>query len=404
MFFIVKICLLVDTYFASNIFKGIFVLTNLTFYLSVINTMDQVERNDSNRRVEITKFLAHLIVISMLFLLPEFIMSYTMPNRRGGGTMQWIMYVKSVICIIVFYINYYFIIEKTLTPKVQVWKFLGYNLLVLICALGFGYILWYYFAYLPRIDESATHPLRNPDKYRLMFVSSMLRDGVLIIMTMALAVALRLSDKWSALERHRRDMADEQRSTELRNLKNQINPHFLFNTLNSIYALIEINQAEAQQAVHELSQMLRYMLYETPTTVTVKQETDFTHNYISLMELRLPAGLVEVNYDIESMSQAPIAPLLFISLIENAFKHGNTGNANDRISININAHDGKVTCRTDNRFDSRTMVDRQGGIGIANLRRRLLLIYGDKASLTTTIEGDRYTACLEITIVNQNKA
>lgn len=366
--------------------------------------MEHVEHNDGKHRVETTKFLTHMIVISMLFLLPEFIMSYAMPNRRGGDTMQWIMYAKSVICIIVFYINYYFIIVNTLTPKVRIWKFLGYNFLILIGAIGLSYMLWYYFAYLPRIDEAASNPLRHPEKYRLMFVSSLIRDAVMMILTVALAVALRLSDKWLALERRRRDMADEQRATELRNLKNQINPHFLFNTLNSIYALIEINQAEAQQAVHELSQMLRYMLYETPATVTVKQETDFTRNYISLMELRMPEGMIKVSYYIDSMAQAPIAPLLFISLIENAFKHGNTGNANDKINIEISARDGKVICKTDNRFDSHTVVDRQGGIGISNLRRRLLLIYGDKASLTTTIEGDRYSACLEITTDKQSKA
>lgn len=364
-----------------------------------------IDLEPGQQRVNINKFLAHLIVISMLFLLPEFIMGYAISSssRPGGGGMQWHMYAKSMIYIVVFYIDYYYVIGNTLTPKVRLWRFLGYNLLLLICALGVSYLLWYFFAYLPRMAEIATRPIRNPEKFRLMFVSSMVRDGVMVILTVALAVALRLSDHWSALERRRKDLASEQRASELRNLKSQLNPHFLFNTLNSIYALIEIAPAEAQTAVHELSQMLRYMLYETPAQVTLAQETDFSKNYISLMQLRLTPGIVETNIDLDGMSDTPIAPLLFISLIENAFKHGNTGNVEDKISIEIKASDDIIRCRTHNHFDSKTVVDRQGGIGIANLRRRLLLIYGDRASLTTTIKGDSYTACLEIKVSPENK-
>lgn len=359
-------------------------------------TRQLTEIAPERRRSNITRFLSHLIVISMLFLLPEFIMSYALPNHKGGESHQLMMYAKSVLFIIVFYIDYYFIIGHTLTPKVRIWRFLAYNMIMLIGALALCYGLWHCLVYEPRMVENAARPLRNPEKFRLMFVSQLVRDGVMIILTISLAVALRLSDKWAAFERHTRDMADEQRATELRNLKSQINPHFLFNTLNSIYALIEISAPEAQRAVHELSQMLRYILYETPSKVSLRQEVDFTLNYISLMELRLPEGMVNVDCDIDTMEQALVAPLLFITLVENAFKHGNTGNQADTIDISISARDGLITCRTRNRFDAHTVVDRQGGIGIANLRRRLLLLYDDNASLQTTVDGDVYTAILNI--------
>ena len=157
--------------------------------------MDQqsIGLSTDRQHVNINKFLSHLIVISMLFLLPEFIMNYalSLSSRSGSGGIQWHMYAKSMVYIIVFYINYYYIIGHTLTPKVRLWRFLSYNFLLLVFALGISYLIWYYFAYLPRIAESAVHPIRNPEKFRMIFVSSVVRDGVMVILTIAFAVALR---------------------------------------------------------------------------------------------------------------------------------------------------------------------------------------------------------------------
>lgn len=352
--------------------------------------------------MRVMPILTHVIVISMLFLLPELIMSYASPNHNNNGhnNMQWIMYAKSALFILIFYIDYYFVIGHTLIPKVRIWRFLGYNALILTGAIILCCVTWYYFAYKPRIAADSDWPLRNPDKYRLMFMSQLVRDAVMIILTIALAFAMRLSDRWTALERHRREMADAQRAFELSNLKSQLNPHFLFNTLNSIYALIEISPKDAQSAVSELSEMLRYMLYETPSQVPLQREADFTRNYVSLMELRMPQGVVDLNIDIEQASDRPIAPLVFIPLVENAFKHGNTGRTDDHISISIMSMCDKVVCEVSNNFDekcpAKTTRKTEGGIGITNLRRRLQLIYGQNASLETEAVGNRYSAKLTI--------
>ena len=222
-----------------------------------------------------------------------------------------------------------------------------------------------------------------------------LRDAVMIVLTVALAVALWFTDRWLALERRRKDLVAERRESELKNLKSQLNPHFLFNTLNSIYALIEVSPDEARDAVHRLSQLLRYVLYEDRDKVALSREVEFVRNYISLMELRLGSD-VETDIDIAGHEDIMIAPLLFIVPVENAFKHGNTADRNDRICISVKADDNKVECRTVNRFRADTVVDKGGGIGIANLRRRLHLIYGDRASLSTVIGGDTYAATLTI--------
>ena len=109
----------------------------------------------------------------------------------------------------------------------------------------------------------------------------------MLTLTLALAVALRLSVKWKDLQQQRRELISNQRAVELDNLKSQLNPHFLFNTLNTIYVLIAVAPDKAQGAVHRLSGLLRYMLYEDTANVMLSQEADFIENYVSLMRLRL---------------------------------------------------------------------------------------------------------------------
>lgn len=118
-------------------------------------------------------------------------------------------------------------------------------------------------------------------------VSFLMRDVVMVILTVALSVAMKLSDYWVKLNRQRQEMEMVQHKEELESLKKQLNPHFLFNTLNSIYALIAISPDKAQQAVHELSQLLRYVLYENSPTVPIQDELTFIDNYVKLMKLRI---------------------------------------------------------------------------------------------------------------------
>lgn len=355
---------------------------------------------ETKRGTGLTRFISHLIVISMLFILPEFIMTYTFPHR--SSTLPWAFYLKSAVFIVVFYINYYFIIDRTLVRRSGLWRFLACNLIVLVTALVISQVIWDCFVHVPSPEVLAKRAA-NPSKYRLRLFNSMLRDAVMMVLTVALAVALWFTDKWRTLERRRKDLVAERRESELKSLKNQLNPHFLFNTLNSIYALIEVSPDEARDAVHRLSQLLRYVLYEDKAEVALSREVEFVRNYILLMELRLGADRVESYFDIAGAEDRKLAPLLFIVPVENAFKHGNTANRNDKISIYVKADREKVVCRTVNHFRADTVVDRGGGIGIANLRRRLHLIYGQRASLSTVISDDRYTATLIVTFDNTSE-
>lgn len=351
--------------------------------------------SDIGHKKRVTTFLTHLLFICILFILPEVLSTLASPWR---GMSLW-MYVKGLMFIAVFYINYYFIIERSLTSRRSVWKFVIYNLILTAVVLTVTYIGWRMFSH------GFYHRHRKvPEPTELQMlakaVSLLLRDFVMLTLTIGLSVALRMGDRWLNLERRSRELVVSRREEELKNLKSQLNPHFLFNTLNSIYALIAISPVKAQNAVHELSRLLRYVLYESPGAVTVKQELEFVDNYVKLMRLRLNPGLkMNVTLDAGPCADSMIAPLLFITVIENVFKHGNTGNPADTIDISITASAGRITCVTSNAVapDTPSRSGKQG-IGEQNLRRRLALLYGSDASFAANRDGNRYNTELTINL------
>ena len=163
----------------------------------------------------------------------------------------------------------------------------------------------------------------------------------------------------------------------MQQLRSQIDPHFLFNTLNNIYSLIQIDPAQAQEAVHDLSGMLRYVLYESQKdTVPLAKECEFLNEYVKLMGARLTSGVkLEVSLP-SSLSNRQIAPLLFIPLVENAFKHGISDTDESFIRIELKEDGEYVTCLVENSCFPKDDTDRSGsGIGITNLKRRLDLLY-----------------------------
>ncbi len=374
------------------------------------------------------KFITHLICILILFFLPEVIMSISFPRHEG---VQWGIYVKSLVFVAVFYVNYYLIIDRSLGREHGRMRFALYNLLLIIATLVIFYLSWRYFesananlqpapsprpAPIPQMQpplqpgphpamlpgaQPAPQPVPRPWQFFPQNWTFLIRDLVIVVLTIALSYALKITDKWTRLEQRQKELLASQKEEELKNLKSQLNPHFLFNTLNTIYALIEVSPPKAQNAVHELSQLLRYVLYENARTVTLGQEMAFIDNYIYLMRLRLNGSRpVRITLDAGDSADYPIAPLLFISLVENCFKYGNRTSLEDPISISITAGAGIVTCRTFNHCDPEGVAREQspGGIGLANLRRRLDLLYPDNAKLETILDEGTFTVTLTINL------
>lgn len=355
-----------------------------------------------SRRQQVMKVLTHVICIGLLFVVPEMV-NFTGPHFRMVPELKWGVYAKSLICITIFYLNYFILIPKALRSRQAVLRLVLYNLVVVAVAL---LLIWLVNEWMrPYWDEAwrLRHPRKaalggvrpQPESTSLMLLKFVSRELVLLVLTIGLSVALKLSDSWMSISRRAEQLEDYRRRDELRNLKSQLNPHFLFNTLNSIYALIAISPEKAQEAVHELSGMLRYVLYDDRREVELDREFDFVKNYVKLMRLRLPTDAhLDCVIDPGDSGNRKIAPLLFIPLVENLFKHGKTRGADLRISLT--ARGATVKCVTDNPVADRPADKQGGGIGLQNLRRRLQLIYGDKATLITDETDGRFHAELTI--------
>ncbi|MDR2084632.1 MAG: sensor histidine kinase [Bacteroidales bacterium] len=236
-------------------------------------------------------------------------------------------------------------------------------------------------------------PMRRFDESpwaRTLFMLS--RDFLVLVMLIIISIAIKMIENWSSLEKSKSDAEKNQFEAELLNLRNQINPHFLLNTLNNIYALIAFNTEKAQQAVQDLSKLLRHILYDNKERfVSIHKEIDFIKQYIELMKIRLNDNIkVETCFEIPENSTAVIAPLVFISLIENAFKHGISANNPGYIFIKISEKDNKIICEVKNSYFPKSIEsDKSGsGIGLDLINKRLNLLYPDKYEWNMGISKD----------------
>jgi two-component system LytT family sensor kinase len=200
------------------------------------------------------------------------------------------------------------------------------------------------------------------------------------------------------------EVAKEKAETELNFLKSQINPHFLFNSLNSVYFLIDKNNTEARRALHTFSDMLRYQLYEVKgEKIPIEKEIGYLQDYVGLQQLRNEHCSVQLNIDMQ-MKSFFIEPLLLIPFVENSFKHlshFNSGKEN-QVQIDLSKQNGemKFTVRNTTEGQATHEVSESGGIGLANVKRRLELLYPQKHQLEVSEKEGWFDVHLKIKIDN----
>ncbi|MVM41980.1 sensor histidine kinase [Spirosoma sp. HMF3257] len=205
-----------------------------------------------------------------------------------------------------------------------------------------------------------------------------------IFLVLGISTSIAMLLKWQDDANLRTALEQAKTTSELSFLKAQINPHFFFNTLNNIYALTLIDTETAREAIHRLSRMMRYVLYETQSgTTLLSKELSFVSDYIQLMQLRL-TDKVSVTLNTPSpLYDQPIAPMLLLPFVENAFKHGVSALHPSRIHIAIQQQQNKLLLDVHNTvFVEKTpSLEAGNGIGLTNTRRRLDLLYPDQYAL-----------------------
>lgn len=275
-------------------------------------------------------------------------------------------------CMTIYFINYYILVPYLLFRSriKKVW-FLVIN----ISAWG-AFCLIILFRWLPPTMEYL------PEGAWIGVTA-----GIMIIMisgigSIGLAVAVRNSQRTLAMKIQLNEEKSRRAEAELLWLKNQLNPHFLFNCLNNISSLVYIDSDMAQDSIACLSDLLRYAIYESEKSfVPLKKEVGFIRNYIRLMTLRYNEN-TRIDFDAHlDNTEMPVAPLVFISLIENAFKHGASATRESFIRILISEKAGILTFTCENSNNAKSESDHSGkGIGLPNTMKRMDMIYGDRYS------------------------
>ena len=190
-------------------------------------------------------------------------------------------------------------------------------------------------------------------------------------------------------------LKNETSKAELLHLKNQVNPHFFFNTLNNLYGLVAVNPKKAQELILKLSDMMRYSIYEgEKEVVLLKDEVEYLKNYIELHKMRYHKE-ISIEFKNQIDENYKVMPLLFIILLENAFKHGiDSLSENAFVNINLYEKDNAIYFEIENNFDAKEKNE-SSGIGLKNLKKRLSLVYKNNHELKTSITKNIYKTTLK---------
>jgi two-component system, LytTR family, sensor kinase len=218
------------------------------------------------------------------------------------------------------------------------------------------------------------------------------------IFYLAFSVALHLSKEWYIQRKRLQQIEIEKLNTELEYLKSQINPHFVFNSINTIFFQIDKQNTAARETLSRFSEMLRYQLYEcNGKDIPIEKELTYLLNYIELQRLRKDDNYIITFDSGEGVKDFSIAPLLMIVFVENAFKHvSNYSDRNNEISISLQRSDSAFTMKVTNTKDSHVNGKAVGGIGLRNVKRRLDLLYNGSHTLHIQDNPGLYSVELSI--------
>ena len=346
---------------------------------------------------EVYRFLFHAIALALILLGPALLRPEAELPRRlvtdGDFSFRW--QIASGITALLYLLNVYLFIPRFLKSG----KYLSYVGLLLVTFMASTYLMTELFEFIsgpPPVLPEGVRP-------RVFGHGLAHRLSVLpVAMSLALGTSFEMILNWEMQRKEKIQMEREKIAAELSFLKSQVNPHFLFNSLNCIYALSEQKSAKAGNAILLLSNLMRYMLYGTNNGKTeISKEVDCIEDYIQLQRLRISLrDSINIHLEIAGRDlKVFIEPLILIPFIENAFKHGVSYNQKSEVSIKLYITIDAVELQVRNTkkvFVGENPSSTDSGIGLANIKRRLDLLYPSRHSLMIHDDKDYFTVELKI--------
>jgi sensor histidine kinase YesM len=297
--------------------------------------------------------------------------------------------VQLVFTMLIAYLNYFFTWPRFLKHQ-NIWRYF------LEFSVPFAALLTLRVHLQRYLVDGYTHKAEY--FYSSFFIVQIVAVTLFIVIFVGM---LRFAVDWFELEAKRKEVENEKLTAELNFLKAQINPHFLFNTLNNLYYLAYTKSDNTTEVIAKLSQMMRYMIYDSNhSKVPLGKEIEYMENYISLERLRLN-NQIPINFELKGNTENVwIAPLIFITFLENAFKHGvSNNNPKAWVNISIELIDGQCIYMVENsKLEAGIEEHEKSGIGLQNVQRRLELSYPGKHQLTMENKQDRYVVRLKLTL------
>jgi two-component system, LytTR family, sensor histidine kinase AlgZ len=320
---------------------------------------------------------------------------YQISNFRHGREIDWtkaslVGGTQLLISMAMAYLNYFILLPRFLAHK-RIWKYLLEFIVPFVILITLRVHLQRYL-----IDG---YTYQRHHFYSTFFIVEI--SVIMLFITIFIGM-VRFAADWFELAARQKEIENERLTAELNFLKAQINPHFLFNTLNNLYYLAYTQSSNTTEVIAKLSQMMRYMIYDSNyPQVPLTKEIEYMQNYISLERLRLN-DQIPIRFDIRgNVEGVLIAPLIFITFLENAFKHGVSNNhAGAWVNIAIELTGKECIYEVENSKipSAKPEADEKSGIGLQNVNRRLELSYPDRYKLAIEDKTDRYRVQLNITL------
>ncbi len=341
-------------------------------------------KSDITNKNAIT-ILMHLGFWCLVFLWPLLSLD-SFSNSQYIINRNWL---STSSLLVVFYINYIALVDHYFFNN----KKKQFYLINLLLVTGVFFLIQYF------LNFNTFNPTLNGLRMREVPSGAMSSFQLILpmILSVGMCAGLKINGKWNKDQMLLKDVKQNQLDTEIKYLRYQIQPHFLFNTLNNVYSLIDSSPNIAKVSIHSLSKMMRYLLHESITNkVPLAKEIEFLERYIDLMQLRVSSNLnLEKNFPVINQP-IQVAPLLFISFIENAFKHGIDALQPSYIKVSMTVHHDEINyIVTNSSFPQKDKIT-DSGIGLENLKKRLELLYPTKYMLVTKEENATYIAKLTL--------